>query len=264
MKGLPNIGNTCYFNTALQCLFQVPPLSNYFIKLLGPEGDEFTQEYRRLVRQYWSDDTGTIDPSRLLQCVQSRFKQFQGRDQQDAQEVIMCMFDMFEKTLVKYIFRGTTIQETICNSGRSHLIEEFYSIVLYPSASCSVTEAIEKYQNFSTIKDYVDAKGTKHDVAVSRTLFWELPRIFIVSFQNRQRIKISETLNFQSWLHTDAPKNQVTQKTLFALILHQGSQYGGHYSSFTNHCGTWYYKDDLNVDMISPPEEEYYYLAMYK
>jgi ubiquitin C-terminal hydrolase len=260
MKGLPNIGNTCYFNATLQCLFHVPPLSNYFLSNESNEND-FTREYCRLVRQYWSDDADMIDPTNLLECVRSRFKQFVGHDQQDSQEVLMCMFEMFNQTLVKHVFMGKSLQETICKSGRSHLQEEFYSIVASPSKDCSVEQALEERQNYSTIEEYVDAKGVKHNVSVSRTMFWEIPRIFIVSFQNRRRIKINQTISFT--MHPNAPKNYTC--TLFALILHQGSEHGGHYTSFTNHRGIWYYKDDLHVTTVeAPPEEGYYYMAFYK
>ena len=261
MKGLPNFGNTCYFNAALQCLLQVPPLSNYFLKTEGSNDESpFVTEYRRLARQYWSDDPNPIDPSTLLTCIRTRFKQFDGADQQDAQEVIMCMFELFDATLMKQIFWGRTVQETLCRSGKSNLAEEFYSIVLYPSTNCSVTEALEEYQKYATIQDYQDSKGDT-TVSVSRTLFWNIPRVFILSFQNRKRITITPTIRIT--LHKDAPL-QTDEKTLFALIRHQGSQHSGHYTAFTNHCGTWFYKDDTLVTQVSPPETDYYYLALYK
>jgi len=255
MKGLPNVGNTCYFNSALQCLFQVPPLSNYFLKIEGRPGDTpFVQEYRRLIRMYWSDNKNVVDPSQLLQCVQERFKQFRGRDQQDAQEVLMCMLEMFDQTLVKQVFMGQTVQETMCASGKSHVTQDFYSIVVYVEKPCTMQEALDKYHEYSTIEEYVDAKGVTHNYSVSRTLFHQVPRIFIMSFQNRHPIKVSHKLRLSPGV----------DKTLFALIVHQGSQNGGHYTSYTNHCGTWYYKDDLQVTATDPPEVDHYYLALYK
>lgn len=53
MKGFENFGNTCYFNTAIQCLLHIPVLTNYFIK--NPyDGDcSFTNEYSKVVHGYW-------------------------------------------------------------------------------------------------------------------------------------------------------------------------------------------------------------------
>ena len=31
MKGLYNIGNTCYMNSAIQCLIHIPELRNFFL-----------------------------------------------------------------------------------------------------------------------------------------------------------------------------------------------------------------------------------------
>ena len=249
VKGLPNLGNTCYFNSALQCLLQVPVLTNYFLQVDVPSSD-FVSEYRRIVRQYWSDDTSVIDPRRLLHLFVERYKQFEGHDQQDAQEVIMCMLDLFDQGLIKHIFGGRVTQETLCPSGKSELHEDFYSVVLYPLKDCSVREALEEHQKYVTVPEYTDSNGKTHHVSVSRSLFSMVPRVLIVSLQGRRLIQVED---------------QLINKQLFALICHVGDESGGHYVAFTKHMNMWFYKNDLQVTTIeSPPEKAYYYLAMYK
>ena len=248
VKGLPNLGNTCYFNAALQCLFQVPMLTNYFLQV-GVPGSEFVNEYRRIIRQYWSDDTQMIDPRRLFQLFVERYQQFRGYDQQDAQEVIMCMLDLFDQGIIKEIFGGRVTQETLCPSGKSELHEDFYSVILYPSKDCSVREALEEHQKYVTVPEYTDCKGKTHNVSVSRSLFSKIPRVLIVSLQGRRLIQVED---------------QLVDKQLFALICHVGDESGGHYVAFTKHMNTWFYKNDLQVTITTPPEKAYYYLAMYK
>jgi uncharacterized UBP type Zn finger protein len=248
VKGLPNLGNTCYFNAALQCLLQVPILTNYFLQV-GDLSTDFVSEYQRIARQYWSDDQGVIDTRRLFQLFTERYKQFQGYDQQDAQEVVMCMLDLFDQTLIKSIFGGRVTQETLCPSGKSKLEEDFYSIVLYPSRNCSVSEALEEHQKYVTIPEYTDAKGKTHHVSVSRTLLTRVPRVLIVTLQGRRLIRLED---------------QLCGKELFALICHVGDESGGHYVAFTKHKSDWFYKNDLHVTTEAPPEWAYYYLAIYK
>jgi ubiquitin C-terminal hydrolase len=256
MKGLPNVGNTCYFNAALQCLFQVPPLTNYFLKLESSgQESEFVTEYRRLIRQYWSDDTGMIDPRLLLWCFVKRYRQFDNHDQQDAHEVVTCMLDLFDQSVVKHIFGGQVTQETLCPSGKSVLTETCYAIVLYPTGSCrSMAQALEDHQKYETIPEYVDGSGKKHHVSVSRTVITSVPRILIVSFQGRRLVSVSHELRIGS-----------VTKSLFALICHVGNEFGGHYVAFTKHMDTWYYKNDHHVTTVGdPPDQAFYSLAMYK
>ena len=56
-KGLANLGNTCYMNSALQCLIHVPDLSNHLLKH-GYDGPcELTREYAKLLKELWRDKT---------------------------------------------------------------------------------------------------------------------------------------------------------------------------------------------------------------
>jgi pimeloyl-ACP methyl ester carboxylesterase len=68
MTGIPNFGNTCYFNSALQCLLQIPQLSNYFITADDYTGPcEITREYQKVVRSAWTSKTDRfIDVRPLL------------------------------------------------------------------------------------------------------------------------------------------------------------------------------------------------------
>jgi ubiquitin C-terminal hydrolase len=254
MKGFPNMGNTCYFNAALQCLFQTPPLTNYFLKLDPLKGEsEFVTEYRRMIKQYWSDDQGMIDPRLLHRLFVERFKQFDSPDQQDAHEAMACMLDLFDPVAVKYIFGGQTTQETVCPGSKSELRETFYALTLYPSGPCDIAQAIRDHEKYETIPEYVDANGKKHHVSVTRSLITEVPRILIVSLQGRKSITLSHEVRVGR-----------ETKRLFALIAHVGDESGGHYVAFTKHMDQWFYKNDHQVVATEPPLQAYYSLAMYK
>ena len=259
MKGFPNFGNTCYFNSALQCLLYVPQLTNYFLSSTPLITSDFSQEYQKLVYQMWRE--GDPDPRELLHLVTIRFPQF-SQGQQDAQELFLCLLEMFDnQNYINAIFKGRLVQETKCPSGSSIKFEDFTSLVLYPSKEMTVIECLEESQKYQNIHGYTDNKGTTHSIGLSQTKFWMVPRVLVICFQGRKKITIDEEIDMRPFIHRDSPTNSI--KKLMGLIYHHGSQDFGHYIAFVKHGGTWYYKDDLNVREVSPPKEATYYMAFY-
>uniref|UniRef100_A0A183DGM5 ubiquitinyl hydrolase 1 n=1 Tax=Gongylonema pulchrum TaxID=637853 RepID=A0A183DGM5_9BILA len=72
ITGLYNMGNTCYMNSALQCLSNTRPLSSYFlsgkhkddIKRLKSKGT-VAMEYGNIVKELWSGKKRNIAPIKL-------------------------------------------------------------------------------------------------------------------------------------------------------------------------------------------------------
>ena len=98
MRGLWNLGNTCYFNTAVQCLAHVPPLTKHLFSIQPYTGScEITREYQKIVRALFiKGETAPVSPSDLLGAFRNRFPQFASNEQHDAQEVILHLIDVFE------------------------------------------------------------------------------------------------------------------------------------------------------------------------
>ena len=56
MRGFVNEGTVCYFNTAIQCLFNIPILTKHFLREPYDGNCMFTTIYQLLLKKYWTAD----------------------------------------------------------------------------------------------------------------------------------------------------------------------------------------------------------------
>ena len=131
MRGLYNLGNTCYFNTAIQCLAHVPPLTQHFFDTdLSRCQCDITKEYQKIVHYLFiKGETKPVSPSDLLGAFRVRFPRFDPGRQHDAQEVVLLLIDVFEESLGKEfitdLFNGDESQETAWEGGTSTITNQF-------------------------------------------------------------------------------------------------------------------------------------------
>ena len=259
MRGLVNLGNTCYFNTAVQCLAHVPPLSKFLFEADPYDGPcDVTREYQRVARQlFLKDGVGPVDPSALLAAFRTRFPAFTGGSQHDAQEVIVLLIDVFEKSigqkLIRSIFNGKECQETVYPGGVSKKDSEFVTLILGPTGPTSLGQLLEARLKHVGIEGYVDDDGRRHHVAAVRTVVTEWPRVFGVTFamyDQKFQIEIPQELE---------------GRKLFAAVLHHGIQWGGHYALLVRRFDKWFIKDDDTVTEINEvPRCAPFYMAWYR
>lgn len=188
--GLDNLGNTCYMNSALQCLVHIPPLTNFFLKGFdythmhdGEHTDtdwnpydqvgDVTGAYADLLWNLWRFDENNSDyrsfkPTRIKDIIGRMKPHFATNEQQDAQEFMSFLLDTIHEELkgknnseknniIKELFYGA-IKSTIRCSACDH--EE---ISINPVSFLSIP--LNRQERKFGIK-YIEKTGVDHDIYV--------------------------------------------------------------------------------------------------
>jgi len=109
LTGLQNLGNTCFMNSAIQCLSNTADLTQYFLSNeflkdlnknnpLGT-GGYLISAYSELIKELWMGTESYVSPWDLKKVIGKFAPQFSGYSQQDSQELLSYMLDGLHEDL---------------------------------------------------------------------------------------------------------------------------------------------------------------------
>ncbi|KAL3642785.1 hypothetical protein CASFOL_013600 [Castilleja foliolosa] len=108
LTGLDNLGNTCFMNSAIQCMVHTPKLADYFLgnfrrdlnieNPLGKNG-QLAIAFGDLLRKLWSPGARSVSPSMFKSTIASFAHQYSGCSQHDSQEFLSFLLDGLHEDL---------------------------------------------------------------------------------------------------------------------------------------------------------------------
>ncbi|KAJ3077170.1 Ubiquitin carboxyl-terminal hydrolase 21 [Podochytrium sp. JEL0797] len=108
LMGLVNLGNTCFMNSILQCIFSIEILMGYLqspdfereVNPAGPMKGRLATAFAKMALSFLSTPTtpaSAITPSRFKQHLDQHAPQFKGYQQHDAQEFLRVLLDVLHE-----------------------------------------------------------------------------------------------------------------------------------------------------------------------
>lgn len=287
IKGLANLGNTCYMNSVLQALFSLDDFNKKILMCIKnklKEDDEMNsllREYLGLLLTYYkiNNDASFIRPITFKKILEEKNEMFRGGGQNDSHELLAFLLSEYTDEKNNKFLRET-IRDIICGKYKQYIKcsicdnvsitnNDFFDIQLPISNKMnpSLNDCLDNFLKEEKLDEdnkFLCSKCNKKVVINRRVELTEVPEILILTLNrfDGQSRKIS--------IPVMVPKETKIHNTKFKLITtinHYGGTRRGHYTSYISRNNKWYEADDRNIRSVNPDRftsDPAIYIAFYQ
>ena len=269
--GLKNMGNTCYMNSAIQCLNSIPDIAEWIMKQPTPlSHTNIIDVYISLVQSMWSGRHACVTPHKLKQYVSRSAFIFSDDGQKDAHELMNSFLNAIEavdsNSFLVNLFRIHTKSKVTCNECQHvDITDEKLTFLPLPVPEIKSLN-YKKVLLEDLIKDFCQedelegqyycqqcqmCQSGRHRTIIDRPL----PRALIIQlkrfpFDGTYR-KINTLVQYEHEHRNLLSDND--RYELRAVSMHSGSLAGGHYMTVAKNykMNKWYRFNDDDVEEIN-------------
>ncbi|XP_045619213.1 ubiquitin carboxyl-terminal hydrolase 2 [Procambarus clarkii] len=298
-SGLPNLGNTCYINSVIQCLFNINSFRDYFINdtyrfQVNRESEHRGEVAHTLAGTMKALHSGDFDSIRdaakvLKHVVGAQDEEFEGSHQHDAHDLLADLLTWLHNDLMKAnwssvvseLFHGEEEALIICEERSEETLisstcQPFISITLPVNHAhpCQLQMLLERHYEPQRIEWDCKPCGRshlcRHEIRIVH--FPPLLVIHLSRYNGRDPQAATKTsVRFPTEdLHLQGHKTPSPRYEACGLVVHHGTMTAGHYVAFCrndNGSNTWRLYDDDTVtstDLNTVLDQNQVHLLFYR
>ncbi|XP_076745274.1 uncharacterized protein LOC112435439 [Maylandia zebra] len=281
--GLQNMGNTCFLNSALQCLSYTPPLANYMLtrehsKTCHEPGFCMMCTMQNHIIQVFTNSGNVIKPIGVLNELGWIANHFRYGSQEDAHEFLRCTVDAMQRSclpgtkldrqtqatsFIHQVFGGYLRSRVKCLNCKavSDTFDPFLDVTLEIKTAPNVSKALEQFvkpEQLGGENAYKCTKCNKMVTASKRFTIHRSANVLTISLKRfadfsggkiTKDVKYLEHLDLRPFMSQSHGEPQLYR--LYAVLVHSGlSCHTGHYFCYIKASNEqWFQMNDSSVSV---------------